>query len=478
MITRETIDGRPAVVAYINDDFEPMSPEEATMVKIIFDDGEVRFGTKAATSEDDEMDARRKSQWESTKRRSMQLLNQKLFDESKHPRDPKTGECSETGGSGGDEARRPGEDDMTFAKRVIDKRPTPKELPEKHEDYFKMEGATVMPLDKLVSSKSDEENRKGGTNGAKRMAAAANGEIAKRAPINVEPITSGPDAGKFLITDGNGTYTSVKDYGWKAIPVQVDPVGTGEVREAEKAAAKAAKANYKPKPPGLKAEATTMDKVRKDWIAESPIRTMDDVKREAPKAQATLGKVGSAIAAKLGVQYMHPTAKTQKKDKATGEIVENPDGVARIMQKIADKEAITKTKIPLARITDATRGTFVLNSPSDARKVIDELSKSYEMIDEGWRTIPETHYTDRPLLFRDPASGLIGEIQLSHPDLLRAKDHGGGHEMYEEARKLPDGNARKDELNAQMQRLYGAVLNKLPTEWKVIDGRRGYKDRH
>ena len=148
----------------------------------------------------------------------------------------------------------------------------------------------------------------------------------------------------------------------------------------------------------------------------------------------------------------HPTAKTQKIDKDTGKVVENPKGVARIQEKIAEKEKINGgEKVPMARITDATRGTFVLNSPSDARKVVDELAKSYEMIDEGWRTIPDTHYTDRPLLFRDPATGLIGEIQLSHPDLLKAKDQGGGHELYEEravtaAERQPkiDGAQRAD----------------------------------
>ena len=403
-------------------------------------------------------DARLKSQWARTKARSQALLD-KLWDESQHPRvpagGPGGGQFGESGG-GGESPRKEGETDKEFAKRVIDKRPAPKELPEKHDDYFKMDGATVMPLDKLVSGKSAEENKQGGDNGAKRMAAAAKGELSKRDPITVEPMADG----KYLITDGNGTFTTVQKYGWKAIPVKID------------------RSNYKPGPPGLKAEASTMKKVREDWINQSPIETIDDMKREAPKAQATLGKIGNAIAAKLGVRYMHPPAKTQKLDEKTGKLVENPKGVARILEKIAEKEAINNgNKVPLARITDATRGTFVLNHPSDARKVIDELSKSYEMIDEGWRTIPDTHYTDRPLLFRDPATGLIGEIQLSHPDLLDAKDHRGGHELYEEARKLPNGNARKDELNGQMQRLYGAVLNNLTPEWRVIDGRRGYKDR-
>jgi hypothetical protein len=312
-----------------------------------------------------------------------------------------------------------------------------------------------MPLDKLVSGKSAEENKQGGDNGAKRMAAAAKGELAKRDPITVEPMGDG----KYLITDGNGTFTTVQKYGWKAIPVQF----AGGVDATHQA--------YKPGKPGLKADASTVKKVRQQWVDESPIKTMDDVKRDAPIAQATLGKIGNAVAAKFGVEYVHPTAKTQKIDKATGKIVENPKGVNRILEKIAKTEKATGQKTPMARVTDAARGTFVLNQPSDARKVVDELAKSYELIDEGWRTIPNTYYTDRPLLFRDPATGMIGEIQLANPDLLKAKDKGGGHEMYEEARSLPATDPRVNVLDQQMQALYGKVLDNLSPAWKEIDGR-------
>lgn len=483
-LERVVIDHRNATIVYMDDNFTPVDQDKATLVKITFDDGEIIFVTpdageaeaKMAVANLEEMRAllrakRIKSQFASAKRRSLKLLD-KYFDESKHPRD-QGGKFSETGGesvdgeSGGNSKRKEGETDKEFAKRVVDKRPAPKDLPEKHDDYFNMDGATVMPLDKLVSGKTAEENKQGGENGAKRMAAAAKGELSKRDPITVQPI-AGSD--KYEITDGNGTFTTVQKYGWKAIPVKIEGGAGADLTNQ-------ASVNYKPHPPGLKAESGTVNKVRQDWVNESPIQTIDDVKRAAPQAQDTLGKVGNAIAAKLGVEYMHPTAKTQKLDDA-GAVVENPKGVARILEKIAKKEAETGKPVPMARITDATRGTFVLNRESDARKVVDELSKSYEMIDEGWRTIPDTHYTDRPLLFRDPKTGLIGEIQLSHPALLKAKDSGGGHELYEEARVLPDGNARKDELNAQMQKLYGGVLNSLPPEWKKIDGRRGYKDRH
>lgn len=41
------IDGRSATVAYLNSKFEPVSQAEATLVKVIFDDGEIIFLTPA-----------------------------------------------------------------------------------------------------------------------------------------------------------------------------------------------------------------------------------------------------------------------------------------------------------------------------------------------------------------------------------------------------------------------------------------------
>lgn len=43
MITRETIDGRGATVAYLTRDFEPTDQDSASLLKVRFDDGEVTF---------------------------------------------------------------------------------------------------------------------------------------------------------------------------------------------------------------------------------------------------------------------------------------------------------------------------------------------------------------------------------------------------------------------------------------------------
>lgn len=45
MIRREIIDGRRALVVYLNAAFEPVEPDKATLVKVRFENGEVIFGT-------------------------------------------------------------------------------------------------------------------------------------------------------------------------------------------------------------------------------------------------------------------------------------------------------------------------------------------------------------------------------------------------------------------------------------------------
>lgn len=45
MIERDVVDGRPATVAYIDLEFNPVDRANATFCKIIFGDGDVIFGS-------------------------------------------------------------------------------------------------------------------------------------------------------------------------------------------------------------------------------------------------------------------------------------------------------------------------------------------------------------------------------------------------------------------------------------------------
>ena len=67
MIKRMTVEGRAATVAYVTNDFKPASPDDADLVEIVFDTGEVRIGIK---SEPD----KRKMLWQREKARAQALL--------------------------------------------------------------------------------------------------------------------------------------------------------------------------------------------------------------------------------------------------------------------------------------------------------------------------------------------------------------------------------------------------------------------
>jgi uncharacterized protein len=345
--------------------------------------------------------------------------------ESDHPRAP-DGKFG-SGGAGGakseskSESRNDGETDKQFAKRVVDKRAAPEKLPEDHSKYFEMEGSTVVPLDELVSSKTDEENAQGAENGAKRMDAAAKGELSKRGPITVEKQADG----KYKITDGNGTYSTVKKYGWKSLPVKIEG-GT-----------------YKPGVSATGLDAS--DAKKKEWASASPIKTIDDLFAQASGNQAALGKVGDALAAKHGIKFANPGIK----------------GRARTQEKVDQGK-------PPGRINDVVRGGFSIDKPDQGDAIVKDLAEHFEVADEGWAMTP-TGYFDRKVMVRFPG-GQVGEVQIWHPDLLRDKEE-KGHKIYEEWRSLPNGDPRRAELELAQKSLYGQTFSGLAPEWKALFGK-------
>jgi hypothetical protein len=114
--------------------------------------------------------------------------------------------------------RLPGEDVKTYMKRVIDTQEVPASIPFQPRLFFKMDSSTQMiPINALVSGKTEEENQKGGQNSPKRFQAVADGVLSPRDPIDVEANGDGT----YTVLDGNGTYTMLKRYGWPAVPAHV-----------------------------------------------------------------------------------------------------------------------------------------------------------------------------------------------------------------------------------------------------------------
>lgn len=116
--------------------------------------------------------------------------------------------------------QREGETLKEYMKREIDTRDAPTDLPFEPEKFFDLsQPHEMVPVDQIISSKSDEENQKGGSNAPKRFLAAYDGILTPRGPITV----SRNQDGTYTVIDGNGTLTAFKGYGWESIPVEVAP---------------------------------------------------------------------------------------------------------------------------------------------------------------------------------------------------------------------------------------------------------------
>jgi hypothetical protein len=220
--------------------------------------------------------------------------------------------------------------------------------------------------------------------------------------------------------------------------------------------------------PGFKTPKTGLefhhsDDVKKEWIAKSPIKTIEDVKRRAEMSQKALGDVGREIAQKLGIEIKDPGSK-----------VKNEKGVARVLAK--SKEPAYGS---LAAVPDVARITFLVKHPEQTDQILDELAKHFEVAHEPFR-VTDVNYADRAANVRLP-TGLIGEVQMMEPSMAHAKspDGGGGHDWYVVMREAhptkgikPDAAKYKEAREKQIE-IYTPVLDALGDDWKALFGRGG-----
>lgn len=141
--------------------------------------------------------------------------------------------------------RMEGETDKAYAKRVIDHLPEPGELFEKASMYFNVDKGTMVKLGDLKPIKAAEETVQSGANAINRMWGASQGILSKRDPISV-----GKLGDKYIVLDGNSTYTGAKNMGWKELPVKV--LTKEEIRELAKDDDKIKKLFFPEKKPATK----------------------------------------------------------------------------------------------------------------------------------------------------------------------------------------------------------------------------------
>lgn len=318
--------------------------------------------------------------------------------------------------------RLEGETDKVYAKRGIDTLPAPlpEHLPDDPALYFNMTDATpVVDIKNLRSTKSAEENVKGGGNGLKRMAAAAEGVLGKRDPIDVLRNVDGT----YSVADGNGTLTAAQAAGFKTMPVNI--IGDQPVREAL-------------------AQHTKLPADQREGLAQ-----LYDL---GVKAKPIFDAQVSAIADELGASFQ-PMFTSLK-------------GFSRTEEKIAGKY-----KGDTSRIGDLVRGTLVIDHLDDLPAALEKIQARFPgaVIENSYAPGAKGKSGYRDANINVEVGGIKAELQVNIPEMLEANST-IGHKLYEKARVIserrvaeqrdltPEENAELDDLEQQIQSLYGAAF--------------------
>lgn len=180
--------------------------------------------------------------------------------------------------------------------------------------------------------------------------------------------------------------------------------------------------------------------------AAQPARTFDELYAVAEGHQAALAEVGDALGKVDGIEWRNPGVKKR----ATSE--------AKLARKGYESTS---------ELTDVVRGGFVVKTPGDAETIVDQLSRRFRVLDEGWN-VTAAGYFDRKVLVQFD-DGTIGEVQIWHPDMLKAKKT--GHKLYEEMRTLKPDDPRFLELLDEQRALYLSAIEKSDDAWLPVVSR-------
>lgn len=185
--------------------------------------------------------------------------------------------------------------------------------------------------------------------------------------------------------------------------------------------------------------------IEADLKARQPVETVDDIYALAPAAQDYIAGIGRQIQDELGVEFKNPGLKK----------------IETAREKMARKSYVSSNQM-----TDISRAGFIVKNAADADAIVARFGREAEILDEGWNVTLEGYF-DRKLLVRTP-NGIVSEIQIWSPELLRAKSE-TGHRLYERMRASDDPEVRAD-LARQQRELYAAALNREDQSFRALMG--------
>ncbi len=204
--------------------------------------------------------------------------------------------------------------------------------------------------------------------------------------------------------------------------------------------------------------------------------SLEDYHKRARKAQGQMTRIGNELQKTLGdrVAFLNPGVK-----------------------KIGDAaKKLSRKGYEVDELTDVCRCGFAVTDAGDVQKVINRISKTYEVLDEGMNVTPAGYFDQKLMVrFKD---GTVGEVQIWEPHLLAAKegaefvdeifpDHlkkvvadmdippkeKSGHALYDQQKDLEvDGKVLKESrqqheaLGREMQGIYSSAMRSANTSWK------------
>lgn len=312
---------------------------------------------------------------------------------------------------------------QTVSNEEVLARPVPASLPDDMGAMF--EGGALVPIEDLVSTKVGRS----GDNALRFMDAASRGEVPKRGPL----IVVRREDGKLDVIDGNGTYAAASAVGLKQLPVlefadrklAQRVVVARQYMSTETANALAAELAVIP-PKG--ARESTVTRQQREQVAE----TLAEVRKLAEQDKPQFDTSVNEVAALVGGKAVNPPIK----------------GEDRTVEKAFQDYGGDVTKV-----RDVIRSTVEVQSLADVMRAVGEIYRRFDVVRLKDRITQPTEegYRDILINVRTPSGGL-GEIQVSVPSMLAAKEV--GHALYRKTRSGGD-EAEVSRLRDLQRRLYG-----------------------
>lgn len=196
--------------------------------------------------------------------------------------------------------------------------------------------------------------------------------------------------------------------------------------------------------PFNKAEKSAMDELPADQR-----KVLSDIYDKSAAAKNEFDFTGQEVAASVGGRYIDAPLKK----------------IDRSVEKIMDDYAGDASKMK-----DVLRATIEVDTPAQALAVVEQLREKFTVLDSGFRNLfaPDAKTMDgyRDAKMNIEINGVVAEMQVNVPEMLKVKMEGRGHKIYreidnmekaakKEGRELtPDEIKRITELRAESEKVY------------------------